>query len=405
MSQQGKNIAVGNDLKQRVEEIHRMFRDEFGADPEVTVQAPGRVNLIGGHTDYNDGFVFPIAIERGVMICGRRRADRRLLMHQPAIGGSAEGSLDRIERDAAHPWANYILGVARELLTLGHSLCGAELTVAGTVPIAAGLSSSAAMEVATATFFEALCGLEIEPVEVARLCQRAENHFVGMNCGILDQFIATLGTEGHALMLDCRSLEYRHVPFDDPGLRVVVADTGVPRALVSSPYNTRRAECEQAARLLETLLGKPVKALRDVSLDELRTVEAELPEPLRLRCRHVVTENARVLEGVTAVERGDLKRFGTLFNESHASLRDNYEVSCDELNLMADLLRGQDGALGARMSGAGFGGCAVGLLQGLDEEGIETACRRVATRYRERTGLEPNVFTTQAASGAGVVNP
>jgi len=395
---------VNTDRAQRLEAIHRMFNEAFGGEPEVTVEAPGRVNLIGGHTDYNDGFVFPIAIDRSVMICGRRRADRRLLMHQPAMGGSAEASLDRIEKDAAHPWANYILGVARELLDLGCALCGAELTVHGNVPIAAGLSSSAAMEVATATFFEALCGLAIDPVEVARLCQRAENSFVGMNCGILDQFVSKLSTQGHALMLDCRSLEYRHVPFDDPAVHVVIADTGVPRALIDSPYNTRRAECEQGARLLETLLGRPVKALRDVSLEAFRSVEAEMPDPLRSRCRHIITENARVLDAVAALDRGDLKRLGALLNESHVSLRDDYDVSADALNLMTDLLRGLDGALGARMTGAGFGGCAMGLLHGLDEKNVDDGCARVAARYRERAGLQPNLFTTRAAAGAGLVN-
>ncbi len=391
-----------------------MFRDKFGGEPELTVQAPGRVNLIGEHTDYNDGFVFPMAVERSVMICGRARKDGRLLMHQPAMAGttegtSAEASLDRLEKDAAyardrsHAWANYILGVARELLKLGCSICGAELTLDGNVPIGSGLSSSAAIEVATATFFEALCGLEIAPEEVALLCQRAENRFVGVNCGIMDQFISKLGRKGHALMLDCRSLEYKQSPFDDPAVHVVVADTRVRRGLVGSEYNTRRAECEEGACLIGECLGKPIKALRDVSVKEFRSVEAELPDPVRRRCRHVVTENERVLECVAALERGDLKRFGALLNDSHVSLRDDYEVSCDALDLMTDLLRSQDGALGARMTGAGFGGCAIGVLRGLDDEGVKGACERVATRYRERTGLEPNLFPTRAAAGAGVV--
>jgi galactokinase len=390
-------------LKQRTDDIHRMFRDRFGGEPELTVQAPGRVNLIGEHTDYNDGFVFPMAIERSVMICGRRRDDRLLLMHQPAMGGSAEASLDQIEKDTAHPWADYILGVARELLQLGCSIRGAEITVAGNVPIGSGLSSSAAMEVATATFFETLCGLEIEPRDVALLCQRAENTFVGVNCGIMDQFVSKLGRAGHALMLDCRSLEYRQAPFDDPAVHVIVADTGLKRGLVDSEYNTRRAECEAGARRLGELLGKPVKALRDVSAGEFRSVQAELPEPVLRRCRHVVSENERVLECVAALEAGDLKRFGKLLNESHVSLRDDYEVSCDALNLMADLLRAQDGMLGARMTGGGFGGCAIGVLREENDDRVNDVCDRVAARYRERTGLEPNVFTTRAAAGAGAV--
>jgi galactokinase len=398
---------VSDELTQRAERIRQLFREHFGGEPELTVQAPGRVNLIGEHTDYNDGFVFPMAIERSVMICGRARSDRRLLMYQPAMaateGAVAEASLDRIERDAAHPWANYILGVARELHKLGCSICGAELTVDGSVPIASGLSSSAAIEVATATFFEVLCGLEIAPEEVALLCRRSENEFVGVNCGIMDMFISKLGRKGHALMLDCRSLEYEQAPFDDPALHVVVADTGVRRGLVSSQYNTRRAECEAGAHLLGELLGKPVGALRDVSVREFRRVEAEVPDPVRLRCRHVIAENERVLECAAALEGGNLTRFGRLLNDSHVSLRDDYEVSCDELNLMTDVLRGQDGALGARMTGAGFGGCAIGLLHGLDENEARAACERVAARYGERTGLEPAVFTTRAAAGAGVV--
>jgi len=390
---------------QDVEQIHEAFRSHFGGEPEVTVQAPGRVNLIGEHTDYNDGFVFPMAIERRVLICGRARSDRHLVMHQPAMGqhASAEALLDGIEKDDFHLWANYILGVARELLNLGCEICGADLTIDGTVPIGAGLSSSAALEVAAATFFEALCGLEIEPEQVALLCQRAENDFVGVNCGIMDQFVSKLGKKGHALMLDCRSLEYRHAPLDDPALHVIVADTGVTRGLVESAYNTRRAECETGAQCAGRLLGKPVKALRDVSVDELAHIQGELPEPISRRCRHVVTENERVLETAGALEAGDLTRVGTLLNESHASLRDEYEVSCEELNLMTDLLRTQDGMLGARMTGAGFGGCAAGLVHGLDEAEAKALCERVAVRYAERTGLEPNIFTTQAAAGAGAV--
>jgi galactokinase len=385
-----------------------MFRERFGGEPELTVQAPGRVNLIGEHTDYNDGFVFPMAIDRSVMICGRRRADRRLLMHQPAMahtqgGADAAGSLDQIEKDRAHPWANYILGVARELLKLGCELCGAELTVAGNVPIASGLSSSAAIEVATATFFEALCGLEIEPREVALLCQRAENGFVGVNCGIMDQFISVLGRAGHALMLDCRSLDYRLAPLEDPALHVVVADTAVKRGLVDSAYNARRAECEQGVRMIGELTEKPIKALRDVSVEAFRHVESELADPVRQRCRHVITENQRTLNAAAALEAGDLRRFGGLLNASHASLRDDYEVSCDALNLMCDLLRGQDGMLGARMTGAGFGGCAIGVMREPDEARVARACERVARRYRERTGLEPSLFTSRAAAGAGVV--
>jgi galactokinase len=388
-----------------------MFREQFGGEPELVVQAPGRVNLIGEHTDYNDGFVFPMAIERSVMVCGRRRSDNRLLMHQPAMaateGATAEATLEAIAgdaaqaRDRAHPWANYILGVARELLRSGCSICGAEITVAGTVPIASGLSSSAAIEVATATFFEALCGLEIAPEELALLCQRAENQFVGVNCGIMDMFISKLGRAGHALMLDCRSLEYTQAPFDDPGVTVVVADTGVRRGLVDSAYNTRRAECESGAQRIGSILGKPVKALRDVSVAEFRQAEAELSDPVRGRCRHVVTENQRVHESMAALERGDWKRFGRLLNESHVSLRDDYEVSCDALNLITDLLRGQEGALGARMTGAGFGGCAIGVFRGLDERGVKAACTRIEARYRERTGLEPSLFATRAAAGAG----
>ncbi len=402
-----KGHVVSDDQGQRVAQTHRLFREQFGGEPELTVQAPARVNLIGEHTDYNDGFVFPMAIERTIMICGRRRPDRRLVMHQPRTASRAyavaDAALDAIEPDGVHRWANYILGVAQELLNLGCSICGAELTVHGNVPIGSGLSSSAALEVATATFFEALCGLEIAPEQVALLCQRAENEFVGVRCGIMDQFIAKLGRRGHALMLDCRSLEHTQVALDDPALHVVVADTGVRRGLIGSAYNTRCAECAAGARRLGELLGKPVAALRDVSVAELQSVEAELPDPVRQRSRHVVTENARVLECVAALERGDFGRVGTLLNESHVSLRDDYEVSGDALNLMTDLLRSQPGALGARMTGAGFGGCAIGLFRGPDEHEIKTVCERIELRYRDKSGHEPALFTTRAAAGAGVV--
>ncbi len=382
------------------------IRDEFemifGLPPTLVVRAPGRVNLIGEHTDYNDGFVLPIAIDRETYIAARRRADRLVRMVALDFGSEmSEMSLDAITRDDAHRWSNYLRGVALMLERRGRRLPGAEMAIRGNVPIGAGLSSSAALQVCAATAFRALGGFDLDGVTLARVCQKADNEFVGIQSGIMDQFISALARADHALLIDCRDLSYESVPLPR-GATIVVCDTMKRRRLVDSEYNARRAECEQAARLLATQLGKPVRALRDVSPSELARCADALPPIVARRARHVVTENARVLDAAAAARRGDLAAFGALMDASHASLRDDYAVSCAELDAMVEIARQQSGCFGARLTGAGFGGCTVNLVE---DGAVPTFVANVAQAYAARTGREPQIYPCRASAGAGELPP
>ncbi|MFQ5810360.1 MAG: galactokinase [Armatimonadota bacterium] len=377
------------------------FLDQFGRSPEVIGRGPGRIDLIGGHTDYNDGFVFPIALERHVAMAAARRDDRTLRVHSINFDAHAEMPLDDLQKSPDALWMDYIAGVAHFLQEKGVELCGMDAVVWGNVPVAAGLSSSAAIEVTTAMTFQALTGFEMDRVQMALLCQRAENDFVGMNCGIMDQFIALLGRKGHALLIDCRSLEYELVPIPADGHKFVVCDTRVPRELVDSEYNTRRAQCEEAVRLLKQRLPD-TKALRDVSVAELEANAELLPEEVLKRARHVVTENQRVLDTVEALKRRDLAEVGRLLTESHESHRHDYEVTVPALDIISETAVDVDGALGARMAGAGFGGCAIALVR---EEAIPAFRQELVRRYQRDVGHDPELYVCEAEDGARVERP
>jgi galactokinase len=375
--------------------IEDHFREAFQAEPEVVVRAPGRVNLIGEHTDYNQGFVLPAAIDRYVWYAGRRRAGRKVRALSLDFNGWTEFDLDHVQRDNDHPWSNYLRGVSKFIETENLRLPGADLVLGGNIPREAGLSSSAAVEVGAAVFWQHLMCMEADPVSVARLTQKAENDFVGVPCGIMDQFISALGRKDHALFLDCRDLTYRHVPLR-PGVKIVVCNTGVKRALAHSEYEARRDQCAQAlARLRST--GLAVSSLRDVEPAELEAGRQALTEILFRRARHVVTENLRVLSAVQALERNDLERFGVLMNDSHASLRDDYEVSSPELDLLADLASKQPGLVGARMTGAGFGGCTVNLVR---QNATENFVEAVSEEYERALGFKAEVYVFEASDGA-----
>ncbi len=384
-----------------IETLRATFTQFYGAAPTHITRAPGRVNLIGEHTDYNDGFVLPMALDRAVLIAARARADRRVRMLALDFEHArSEFALDApIEHDSANKWSNYIRGVAWALLARGFILPGLDLAIQGDVPRGSGLSSSAALEVCAATTFAEIGNLEISKVEIAKLCQRAESEFVGMKCGIMDQFISALARADHALLIDCRDLSYQNVPLPR-GAQIVVCDTLKRRGLVDSEYNTRRAECEQAVRLLAAQLGKPLRALRDVSPEEFARGENALPPTVAKRARHIITENARVLDAVAATRRDALAAFGALMDASHASLRDDYQVSCAELDAMVEIARQQRGCLGARLTGAGFGGCTVNLVE---ESAVDAFISDVARAYHARTGLSPQIFACRAMAGAGVV--
>jgi galactokinase len=377
------------DLQQQVTKI---FKDRFSVAPAFVVRAPGRVNLIGEHTDYNDGFVLPMAIDRAIWIALRPRDDDRVLITSLDYDTTAEFALDVLEKTDAG-WAEYLKGVAWSLQEAGYALGGWEGVMTGDVPRAAGLSSSAALELATARAFTAVADLPWEPATMAKLCQRAENQWVGVNCGIMDQMISAAGQADHALLIDCRSLETEAAPLPLETV-VVVLDTATRRGLVDSAYNERRAQCETAARFFD------VPALRDVSVEAFEARADALDDVTRRRARHVITENARTLRAVEAMRRGDAQTLGRLMNASHASLRDDFQVSSDALNAMVQAALAEDGCYGARMTGAGFGGCAVALVR---TDLAATFASNVAASYEDAVEIKPNVYVCQATDGADIV--
>lgn len=378
---------------ERLTRLHAAFRRQFGASPTYCARAPGRVNLIGEHTDYNDGFVLPMAIDRDIWIVFAPREDRQARLWSVDFGQGSAFGLDALARDPSAPWSDYVRGVAWALRERGLALRGMDAVVQGTVPIGAGLSSSAALEVAAGLALLASSGESLPLPGLALACQRAENEFVGNRCGIMDQFISALGRAGHALFLDCRTLEYAYVPLPK-GYRIVVANSMVRRALVDSAYNERRAQCEEAAKVIG------VRALRDADESALESARARMSAGVYRRALHVVTENARVLRAVDAMRRGDAAAFGALMEASHASLRDDYEVSCRELDLLVAIARRQPGCLGARMTGAGFGGCTVNLVESGVVDAFVPALRE---GYRAATGLDAEIYVCDAADGAGVL--
>lgn len=386
-------------MKDRLDHLSRRHAEFFGGAVRF-FRAPGRVNLIGEHTDYNGGFVLPAAIDRDVVIAASPRSDRLVRLWAENFGEGNDFSLDAIARDESAPWSNYVRGMALHLEDAGHQLTGMDAVIHGTVPVGAGLSSSAALEMAAGLSLLFLAGSDLHRRELALLGQQAENEFVGMHCGIMDQFISALGRADHALLIDCRSLEYEQVPLRLEGLALVIADTGVRRELVSSAYNDRRAECDAGlAALAETRPG--IHSLRDVTPDDLERFGSKLPPVLARRVRHVVGENARTVAAAETLRRGDHAEFGRLMNESHASCRDLYEVSCPELEALVAAARATDGTLGSRLTGAGFGGATVSLVR---QEALETFRKEVTDAYRAATGRTAEIYICSAADGASEIS-
>lgn len=366
--------------------IHnRIYRSE---PREVAVSsAPGRVNLIGEHTDYNDGYVLPVPLRSRIFAAGRPNGTGMIRLHAADYGESASQYLEEVGFDAEHLWANYPLGVAHTILKRGFALAGVDLVIKGDVPLGAGLSSSAAVEMATARLFRELFELEIDPIELAYIGKETENDFVGVQSGIMDQFVASLGRTGEALLIDCRTNEYEHIPLPTDHA-VVVANTMVKRELTSSAYNERRSQCEEGVWIMKEERPE-IEALRDVSPSELGEHGGRMPETIFRRCRHVVTENTRVLESVEALRGGDVKRMGALMYASHESLRDDYEVTSPELDTLVDAARRVEGVEGARMTGAGFGGCTVNLVR---RESVEDFTEAIVNAYTNATGIRPEVY-------------
>jgi len=371
------------------------FTELFPGPPPRVAVAPGRVNLIGEHTDYNDGFVLPMAIDRAAVVAFRPRADAVLRAHGVAFGETKEASLASLAAPGDSDWFSYVAAVFWAFASEGLAVSGMDAVVDGDVPIGAGLSSSAALELATARALAAATGAGWDPPAMARLGQKAENEYVGMSCGIMDQFASAACAEGHALLLDCRSLETRPVPVPDAAA-VVVMDTGARRSLAASAYNERRAACERVvAALAKTRPG--IRALRDVTAEELAEQAPRLDATDLKRARHVIAEIARPAALAAAFASGDLVAAGRLMNDSHASLRTLYEVSCEELDLVSALARRQPSCYGARMTGAGFGGCAIALVAADD---VASFCEEVLFGYKATFDLPAALYPCRPVAGA-----
>jgi galactokinase len=373
------------------EQVAQEFEKHFGQAPAHVVRAPGRVNLIGEHTDYNDGFVFPMAINRATWIALRPRQDQQVTVHSVDFDQTGSFSLDQLSKGEG--WIEYLKGVAWALIESGYSLGGWEGVVAGDVPIGAGLSSSAALEMATARAFSLTSGFTWDASTMAKLGQKAENQWVGANTGIMDQMISASGQADHALLIDCRSLETQLVPLP-PRTVIVVLDTATRHQHTESGYNERRTQCEAAARFF----GVP--ALRDVTSEQFEARGGELEDVVRRRARHVITENARTLEAADAMRAGDAAHMGKLMDASHVSMRDDFEISRAEMDTMVEIAQSHAACYGARMTGGGFGGCAVALVR---SESADDFAEVVAARYAQATGLTPSVYVCQATDGAKVI--
>lgn len=371
--------------------LHRAFTEHFGAIPSFIARAPGRVNLIGEHTDYNEGFVFPLAIDRAAWIALRPRADRRVVIRFLDFDQTVEFNLDDLSRVDTSP-VEYVKGVASVLQSAGYSLCGWEGVIKGDVPIGAGLSSSAALEMAAIRAFEAVSGFAWDAPVMAKLGKQVENDWLGLGTGIMDQMISAAGQAGHALLIDCRTLDFKPAPLP-AGTVVVVMDTGTRRGLVHSKYNERREQCEAAAKHFG------VKMLRDISVDDFNARADELEDTVRRRASHVITENARTLAAYNAMQAGDARILGALMDASHDSLRDDFEVSTDALNLMVQIAQRHPACHGARMTGAGFGGCAVALVM---ESAATQFVEFVSTGYAQQSDETPALYVCQASDGASL---
>ncbi len=394
-------LAFGRELKVRAmggpAELKDRFRQEFAGEPR-RYRAPGRVNLIGEHTDYNDGFVLPAALELCTWVAAAARPDRRLRIQSLRLGAAIEFDLDDPAPSPRRDWSDYVRGVAVMLAQAGHRLVGTNLLIDSEVPIGSGLSSSAALEVSTGYALLDLASVAVDRTRLALACQRAENEFVGMRCGIMDQFVSCHGAAGHALLLDCRSLTFRLAPIT-PSVRLVISNSMVRHELAAGEYNLRRAECERGVALLAPSMPG-VRALRDVSMAELMAHATALPELTFRRCRHIVTENDRVLRAGAALDAGRVEEFGRLMNASHVSMRDDYEISCRELDILVELAWDVEGVLGSRMTGGGFGGCTVSMVRA---DAVERFRASVAAGYFAATGITPEILVCSPGDGVGVV--
>ncbi|MEO8288421.1 MAG: galactokinase [Chloroflexota bacterium] len=415
MRDQGSGPEREPDEAQRAANIRESFREAFRSEADFVARAPGRVNIIGEHTDYNGGYVLPAAIDRTLLVAAKPMPGSRTVeLYSVNYDRWASFDLDNIEpsTDKSQTWSNYVRAVAWALADRGYidvsAMHGAQLAIEGDVPRASGLSSSAAIEVASALTFTRLAGVEMGRVDLALVCQRAENEFIGVKSGIMDQFISALGQADSALLIDTRSLAYEAVPLglEEISYKLVVADSAVPRSLITSAYNQRTVECEQAVRILAPLLNLGRGAqLRDISLAQLEEHKDALPEMLYRRAHHVISEDDRTLRAAELMRAGlgkddNMAQFGKLLYASHVSLRDDYEVSSPQLDMLVELASEVPGVAGARMTGAGFGGCTVNIVQARHLDEFQ---HHVIDQYRQRTGLDGKLYVCKAVEGGTYV--
>jgi galactokinase len=380
-------------------QLTAIYHQSFPADQSpLLVCSPGRVNLIGEHTDYNEGFVLPAAIDKAIYLAISPRADDRIHAVAHDLGKSRDVSLSALT--PTHSWLDYLLGVVAQLRLAGHTVGGFNCVFSGTIPIGSGLSSSAALENAVGFALNELFNLGIDRMTLLRMSQRAENEFVGAKVGIMDMFASMMGKANHVIKLDCRSLQYEYAPLSTESIRIVLCDSQVKHSLVTSEYNTRRAECEAGVRFLKTFYPD-IRSLRDVTMDMLNKHLRDADALIYKRCSYVVQENSRVVDAVQALEANDLSTFGQLMYGSHAGLSEQYEVSCPELDILVDIARQQSGVFGARMMGGGFGGCTINLIEAAAVESFETAIRH---EYKERTGKDTLIYVCSLQDGTHRMN-
>jgi len=385
-------------LKELAAHVAAEFKEHYGREPRWIVAAPGRVNVIGEHTDYNDGFVLPMAIERyAVMAADAAAAPGRISVYDIHFKESAGIDISGAVTKGQPKWSNYIRGVLAGFQARGTKLPALEVAFMSTVPLGGGLSSSAALEVCTATLVEAATSRSIDPVEKALLAQKAEHDFAGVPCGIMDQFISALGREGHLLLLDCRTRKTELVPMSDPAVALLVINTNVKHELGSGEYAKRRAQCEEAAKILD------VKSLRDATAEQLERDKGKMSEVVYRRARHVIGEIERTTMAAEGIRQSNWPTVGQLMYASHYALRDDYEVSCAELDAVVEIaesLGAKGGVYGCRMTGGGFGGCCVALVKA---EAAEAIAQKIATAYKAKTGIEAAIFASRPASGATIL--
>ncbi|MFC1553483.1 galactokinase [candidate division KSB1 bacterium] len=371
----------------------------FKRRPQVCAKAPGRANVIGEHTDYNNGFVLPFGIDKCIYGCGSKRNDDKIIIHTVDFKDHAEFALNNITSDPFKTWVNYPKGVLSEMIRDGYHLGGFDMIFGGNVPVAAGLSSSAAVEVVTAVLLREVFRINIEDMDLVKLCQNAERNFVGVQCGIMDQFASYMAKKDHTVLLDCRSLDYEYIPFDLRSHSVVLCNTLKKRELVDSEYNSRRTECEKGVEYFYKI-DPDINSLRDVELALFEEQKDKLDKSVRKRCEHVIKENARVMDCINALKKNDLVETGKLLLESHYSLKYLYEVSCDELDILIEIGKETSGFLGGRMMGAGFGGCTINIVENTH---LDNFCKKVKSEYSKKTSITPEIYICRVEDGAEVI--